>query len=176
MNIHDLSLQDITDRLYPMKQHLYDNYRNLCDIYSQDIYNLRIMKNISLGIQGYKYDDLRQPIVLFSNAQYIGHIYQIGRNMNSNKASFIGIRESLTNTLNKILKPNNSISSIGFLLLDACRQYVMKSQPHIKMLELSAPIGPMKYIATKYGFEDGESMGINGLPKVFIPGYTLVIL
>jgi hypothetical protein len=85
--------------------------------------------------------------------RYIGHIYCYNEIVDS-KAEFIGIRESMYSTLQKIYNKNNSYRGIAYSLLDSCVEYgrILK----VKQVCLSNPIGIMPVIAKKYGFVDDK--------------------
>lgn len=137
----------IKELLKPLGNYLTDRYSEYSDIYSQDKDNFQTfsyLKNNPMEV-----DYLRQPIVLFSNNDYIGHIYCT--NTDNEDARFIGIRESLTNTLNKLYKLP-AIKGVGYILLTAIRNNSINE--NIKTITLLSPIGPMRYIATKFGFID----------------------
>ena len=129
---------ELRDLLVPLRD-LYARSGNCyADIYSRDICAM---------------EDGRKYLIMLTGQQgeYLGHIY--GSHLLGNKVKyieFIGIRESLRCTLEKLYGNKSKYSGIAFSLLDACKEYG-KSLGASK-ITLAAPIGRMIHIAERYGF------------------------
>ena len=145
-----LDFEEMKELLEPLYKTF--NLGVLSDIYCQDMYNLQI-KTIR-----------RVPIVLFREGTYVGHIYRIASNSIS-CGSFIGIRESIYNMLSKVYK-RNPVRAIAYYLLTAGYNYIIQYVPTATYLELNSPIGPMRKIAERFGFEDGEHFELNQPLKI----------
>jgi hypothetical protein len=155
------SIEQIIILLEPFRQYFLNKYIIYTDIYGQDIYNLC-------------YPHHRTAHVYFHDNAYMGHIYRMG-STSAERASFIGIRESLTNTFQKLYH-NKGLRGIGYILLSGIQRTTLLTSPSITTLELASPIGPMPYIAEKFGFTYGETMNIHDQPKVSTYMYTISIL
>lgn len=157
------SLDQIIQLLEPFQKLLLTNntYKYYTDIYGQDIYNMA-------------YPEHRVANIFIQNGEYIGHIYKMGSD-STGIASFIGIRESLTNTFHKLYS-DDGIYGLGYILLSGIQRITKLTSPKIQYLELASPIGPMPKIAIKYGFEYGERMMLNAIPKVQVDNYPITIL
>lgn len=180
--LNNMSDTDIITLLKPIGNHLRNRYEEYVDIYSQDKYNLQTFHSLINYERFAKRTDLRQPLVLLLDKQYIGHIYCT--NPDDDEARFIGIRESLTNTLNKLYQLP-SVKGVGYILLTAIYDYIKYLD--IELIVLKSPIGPMQYIAGKFGFVDDIEynlenetsnmiMSIYDDPKINITKPKLVIL
>lgn len=175
------NIDELRELLIPMGEYFKTTYKNYLDVFSRDKDN---MMNINIP-DG---DELYRIVVLFSNNKYIGHIYDCTCNLNNtDEVLFVGIRESLMNRINKIYNLPSS-SNVGLKLLDASRRYTITYLPHIKTIGIFNPIGPMRYITSKYGFiqeydeDDGFEetsnmiMNIKSNPKIDINDCEIIKL
>lgn len=132
-----LETEDLRTLLSPITEYYAKTASCYADIYSIDIYK--------------KEGGTNQPIVLWQNDVYLGHIYGSVR---GSFVEFIGIRESIRCTLEKLYNHNAAYRGIAFSLLDACKAYG-KSTGATK-ITLACPIGTMIEISKKYGFVNDE--------------------
>lgn len=173
-NINQMDKIQLYNLLKPIGDHLKKNYEEYIDVYSQDKNNFQVFTCLKKHLN--EYNDLRQPMILLSDGEYIAHIYRTNPK-DDDEARFIGIRESLYNTLNK-LYDLPAVKGIGYILLNAMRDYLITQ--NIEYIVLLSPIGPMRHIALKYGFIDDEYniendnviMSIHDQPKLIIEKCT----
>ena len=132
------SNSELRDLLAPLRELYARSGSCYADIYSRDICAM---------------EDGGKHLIMLTGQQgeYLGHIY--GTSLLGKKVKyveFIGIRESLRCTLEKLYGNKSKYSGIAFSLLDACKEYG-KSLGASK-ITLAAPIGRMIHIAERYGF------------------------
>lgn len=120
--------------LEPIREYIRDNYHVISEIFSQDLDSIDC--------------DHKVPIVLFDEKEeYLGHIYVY---LNTEPMECIGIRSSLLNTL-KVKFGVGGRRGVAEAILRGVNQYALDKG--IKQILLSNPIGPMPYIAQKFGFD-----------------------
>lgn len=136
--------------LEPLRKHLSKSWTAYTDIYGQDIYT-------------YEHDG-RKPLVLTLDGKYLGHIYRMGGEIRSD-LNFIGIRESWSNTLEKLYF-GKGFRGVGYHILKCTRMVCKRYYPQCTSIVLNQPIGPMAKIASNYGFKYTEEMQISDKPKV----------